>query len=172
MRYDSITSSSLSKFNACSCAAHRTTHQYHCCAVPVLAGYQALLFAPTELLAGQHNKTLERLAEDLPMKGMRPRVGMLVGSITPAAKKQLKKEIAVGDKNIIISTQAALWVKDWHKLALVVVDEQHKYVTTYCWHSCASGAHGSIDLRPGTGASPDNDKPSMAYVTSSTHTQQ
>lgn len=84
---------------------------------------------------------------------MRARVGMLVGSITPAAKKQLKKEIAAGDKNIIISTQAALWVKDWHKLALVVVDEQHKCVRADCWHSCARGAHGSIDLSPGTGAS-------------------
>lgn len=143
----------LSKLNGYRCVAHRSTHHYHCCAVPALAGYQALLFAPTELLAGQHYKTLERLAEDLPIKLMRARVGMLVGSITPAAKKQLKKEIAAGNKNIIISTQAALWVKDWHKLALVVVDEQHKCVRADCWHSCARGAHGSIDLSPGTGAS-------------------
>lgn len=91
----------------------------------LLAGYQALLFAPTELLAGQHYKTLERLAEELPMR-LRPRVGMLVGSSGGAAKKQLKAEIASGEKNVIISTQAALWVNEWAKLALVVVDEQHK----------------------------------------------
>lgn len=90
-----------------------------------IAGYQALLFAPTELLATQHYDTLQRLAEQLPMS-MRPRIDLLVGSCTATAKKISKGKIASGETRIIISTQAALWVNQWSNLALIVVDEQHK----------------------------------------------
>jgi ATP-dependent DNA helicase RecG len=91
----------------------------------LLPGYQALLFAPTELLATQHLKTLEALADSLPLS-MRPRIGLLVGGLQGKARKELREQISSGQKNIIISTQAALWVPEWGKLALVVVDEQHK----------------------------------------------
>lgn len=90
------------------------------------AGKQALLFAPTELLAMQHYNTLARLADELPLGGVRPRMGILTGSKTAAEKKSIKADIAQGNLNIIISTQAALYVDAWEKLALVVVDEQHK----------------------------------------------
>lgn len=58
--------------------------------------------------------------------GVRPRIGILTGSLTAAAKRSFKQEIAEGRLNIIISTQAALYVDAWDKLALVVIDEQHK----------------------------------------------
>ena len=91
----------------------------------LLSGYQALIFAPTELLAEQHYRTLYGLAEQLPL-GQRPNIGLLVGSSSKAEKTKVKNGIASGHISIIISTQAALWVKEWHNLALVVIDEQHK----------------------------------------------
>jgi ATP-dependent DNA helicase RecG len=90
------------------------------------AGKQALLFAPTELLATQHYNTLAKLADELPLGGARPRMGILTGSKTAAEKRNIKADIAAGRLNIIISTQAALYVDAWQSLALVVVDEQHK----------------------------------------------
>lgn len=89
------------------------------------AGYQALLFAPTELLATQHYQTLEKLADELPV-AVRPRIGLLTGSMSAAAKRSMKADIGDGKINIVISTQAALWVDAWDKLALIVIDEQHK----------------------------------------------
>jgi ATP-dependent DNA helicase RecG len=109
----------------CCAVLCRTIPVAVCCPLTPGTGYQALLFAPTELLATQHYKTLEKLAEELPM-GVRPRIGILTGSLTAAAKRDFKQEIAAGRLNIIISTQAALYVDAWDKLALVVIDEQHK----------------------------------------------
>lgn len=91
-----------------------------------ISGLQALIFAPTELLAKQHYRTLVDLVDSLPLRPHRPRVALLVGSTPKAEKDATKAAIAWGHTTILISTQAALWVKDWHKLALVVVDEQHK----------------------------------------------
>jgi ATP-dependent DNA helicase RecG len=101
-------------------------YRYFCIDAAASAGKQALLFAPTELLATQHYKNLERLADELPLGGARPRMGILTGSNTASEKRKIKADIAQGKLNIIISTQAALYVDAWEKLALVVVDEQHK----------------------------------------------
>lgn len=49
---------------------------------PLASGYQALLMAPTELLAEQHYATLLSLAEDMPVS-LRPRVALVVASIKP-----------------------------------------------------------------------------------------
>jgi len=100
-------------------------HDTPSCGVAI-SGFQALIFAPTELLAKQHYRTLLDLVERLPLRPHRPRVALLVGSTPKAEKDATKAAIAQGRTTILISTQAALWVKDWHKLALVLVDEQHK----------------------------------------------
>jgi RecG-like helicase len=42
-------------------------------------------------------------------------------------KAAVKARLARGDIDLLVSTQAALWLNGgWSKLALVVVDEQHK----------------------------------------------
>lgn len=41
-------------------------------------------------------------------------------------KKQAHTAIKQGSVDILVSTQAALWVPEWGSLGLVVVDEQHK----------------------------------------------
>ena len=55
-------------------------------------GYQALLMAPTELLAEQHYATLLSLAEDMPV-ALRPRIALVVASLKPKVRK-----LARGDR--------------------------------------------------------------------------
>jgi ATP-dependent DNA helicase RecG len=101
------------------------TLQKHPTTCSVLAGYQALLLAPTELLVTQHMSTLSFIADRLPL-AMRPRVELLTSSISAKEKATVKAKLAKGDVDLLVSTSAALWLKGWSKLALVVVDEQHK----------------------------------------------
>jgi ATP-dependent DNA helicase RecG len=90
------------------------------------AGYQALLLAPTELLATQHMATLTFIADRLPL-ALRPRVELLTSSVAAKQKAAVKAGLARGDVDLLVSTQSALWLNGgWSKLALVVVDEQHK----------------------------------------------
>jgi ATP-dependent DNA helicase RecG len=88
-------------------------------------GYQAALMAPTELLARQHADTLFKLLAPL---GLEDRVGLLVGSLKPLQKVDARKRIASGDMRFIVGTQALIQEKtDMHRLALVIIDEQHRF---------------------------------------------
>jgi ATP-dependent DNA helicase RecG len=87
------------------------------------AGYQTAFMAPTEILATQHAETIARLLEPLGV-----RVGLLIGSIKPALKKQLQDHITAGDIDVIIGTHALIQRhSQFKKLGLVVVDEQHRF---------------------------------------------
>eukprot|EP00879_Flechtneria_rotunda_P020962 GHRR01022072.1.p1 GENE.GHRR01022072.1~~GHRR01022072.1.p1 ORF type:complete len:234 (+),score=58.80 GHRR01022072.1:1274-1975(+) len=90
------------------------------------AGYQALLLAPTELLAQQHYESFTSITDQLPLSN-RPRIDLLTSSTRAKEKEGLKNAVKDGKVSILVSTQAALWVREWTKLALVVVDEQHKF---------------------------------------------
>ncbi|KAF8062927.1 recG [Scenedesmus sp. PABB004] len=96
------------------------------CLAAAGSGFQALLLAPTELLASQHAATLAGIAERLPLS-LRPRVGLLTSSGRAKEREEVKRRVAEGQLDVLVSTQAALWVRRWRKLALVVVDEQHKF---------------------------------------------
>lgn len=88
-------------------------------------GFQAALMAPTELLARQHAETIFKLFEPL---NMSDHVGLLVGSLNPTQKRQAHQRISRGDIAFIIGTQALIQEKvNMHKLALVVIDEQHRF---------------------------------------------
>lgn len=87
------------------------------------AGYQSAFMAPTEILATQHAETIAKLLEPLGVK-----VGLLIGSIKPAAKKQLQEHVAAGDIDVVIGTHALIQRhSQFHKLGLVIVDEQHRF---------------------------------------------
>ena len=89
------------------------------------AGYQTAFMAPTELLARQHADTLHRLLEPL---GLGSKVGLLVGGLTPVQKQTAYKRIKSGDISYIVGTHALIEdAVDMHKLALVVIDEQHRF---------------------------------------------
>lgn len=86
-------------------------------------GYQAAFMAPTELLAEQHLSTISRMLEKAGV-----RICLLLGSQKPAQKNRLRKMIKAGEVDIIIGTHALISENvEYHKLSLVVIDEQHRF---------------------------------------------
>jgi ATP-dependent DNA helicase RecG len=91
----------------------------------IAADMQAALMAPTELLARQHADTLHKLLEPL---GYADKLVLLVGSLTAAQKKKAHEAIKSGQARFVIGTQALIQEKvDMHSLALIVIDEQHRF---------------------------------------------
>jgi ATP-dependent DNA helicase RecG len=86
---------------------------------------QVALMAPTELLARQHADTIYRLLKAL---GLEDRVDLLVGSLSVTQKEKARAAIANGRAQFIIGTQALIQEQvDMSKLALVIIDEQHRF---------------------------------------------
>jgi len=91
----------------------------------VVAGYQVAIMAPTELLARQHYVTLQGLLKPLALDKS---VGLLVGGQKPAERKKILEALALGDTKFIVGTHALLQEKvDMKKLALIIIDEQHRF---------------------------------------------
>lgn len=87
------------------------------------AGLQTAFMAPTAILATQHATNLAQLLEPLGI-----RVALLVGATKPKAKDELKKQLKKGHIDIVIGTHALIQKNsDFHKLGLVVIDEQHRF---------------------------------------------
>lgn len=94
-------------------------------AMAMKAGAQAALMAPTELLARQHAETLAKLLEPL---GFDKKLVLLVGNMKPAQKAAARQAIANGQAQFIVGTHALISDSvDFGKLALVIVDEQHRF---------------------------------------------
>ncbi|AQP46579.1 ATP-dependent DNA helicase RecG [Tessaracoccus aquimaris] len=98
------------------------------------AGGQAVLLAPTEVLAKQHYHSITRMLGDLGegrQLGAHPDatgVVLLTGSRTTAAKREALNDIVTGDAGIVIGTHALLSDPvTFFDLGLVVVDEQHRF---------------------------------------------
>jgi ATP-dependent DNA helicase RecG len=91
--------------------------------VSVANGYQAAIMAPTEILARQHADTLAGI-----LKASRVRHLLLAGSLTAKQREQALADVAAGNVDLVIGTQAVIQsdVK-FAKLGLVVIDEQHKF---------------------------------------------
>ncbi len=88
-------------------------------------GWQVALMAPTELLARQHADTLYDLLRPLGRAGL---VSLLVGSLKPDQKAAARADIKSGRARFIIGTHALIQEQvDMHKLALVIIDEQHRF---------------------------------------------
>lgn len=86
-------------------------------------GCQAAFMAPTELLAHQHQATLETL---LRQAGLR--VALLTGSMTPAQKRQTTAALAAGEIDLVVGTHALLSEGvQFARLGLVITDEQHRF---------------------------------------------
>ena len=97
-------------------------------------GGQAALLAPTEVLAQQHFATIKKILGSLAEAGtlagslLGTHVVLLTGSMTNAAKKDALTRIKSGDAGIVIGTHALLSAGvEFDDLALVVVDEQHRF---------------------------------------------
>ena len=98
------------------------------------SGGQAALLAPTEVLASQHFKTIEKLLGDLAQAGTLQGSGegtqlaLLTGSLSANLKREALGKIANGEAGIVIGTHALISDGvEFHDLALVIVDEQHRF---------------------------------------------
>ena len=101
--------------------------------------YQAVFMAPTEVLARQHLRTLELMLEH-----SRVKIAPLFGGQKPAERTKVLQDIASGDAKVIVGTQAIIAGEiDFHRLGLVVIDEQHKF-----------GVRQRAKLKTGTGFDP------------------
>lgn len=86
-------------------------------------GYQTAIMAPTQILAEQHYDTLNALLAPLGIPCC-----LLTGAQKPSEREAILQGIANGEYGVIIGTHAL--VQDtvvFHKLGLVVTDEQHRF---------------------------------------------
>lgn len=90
-----------------------------------LNGYQGALMAPTEVLARQHFEAVQDLFSSykIPLTPI-----LLTGSMKAKEKREAYAQIERGEADIIIGTHALIQDKvNYHNLALVVTDEQHRF---------------------------------------------
>lgn len=97
-------------------------------------GGQAALLAPTEVLAAQHLRTIEKLLGPLSQGGMlgadekATQVTLITGSQSAAARREALAKAAAGDAGIVIGTHALLGESvEFKDLGLIIVDEQHRF---------------------------------------------
>ena len=89
----------------------------------VACGHQGVLMAPTETLARQHYRNLQTM-----LAQTRVKVGLLTGTLSAPEKRRVVAEIESGELGIVIGTQALIQNElSFHRLGLVIVDEQHRF---------------------------------------------
>ena len=109
----------------------------------VFDGYQAALMAPTEVLAEQHYLSVTRMLSggseaptldessvglEVPALGRPVVAALLLGSMRKRVKDELHERIAAGEVDLVIGTQALIQdTVDMPRLAVAVVDEQHRF---------------------------------------------
>ena len=98
------------------------------------AAGQAVLLAPTEVLAQQHFRSISSLLGPLGMAGQlggaehATRLTLLTGSLGAAARRKALLEAASGGAGIVIGTHALLEDRvQFADLGMVVIDEQHRF---------------------------------------------
>ena len=92
----------------------------------VAAGHQGAFVAPTEVLAEQHAASLRALLEPLGLDA--PDVRLLTGSTPPAARREIQSAMNAAEPLIVVGTHALFQESvRFADLALVVVDEQHRF---------------------------------------------
>ena len=85
------------------------------------AGYQSALIVPTTLLSSQHFKSLEKRFD-----AMGVRVAKLDRFISAKDKKNILTALKEGTIDVVVGTHA-IFSAVFHKLGLVIVDEEHKF---------------------------------------------
>ncbi len=90
-----------------------------------LCQYQSVMMAPTAVLARQHYETITELfaAYEIPL-----RVVLLTGTLSVKEKREVQRQIAAHEADVIIGTHALIQEKvTYADLALVITDEQHRF---------------------------------------------
>ncbi|MBI3823111.1 MAG: ATP-dependent DNA helicase RecG [Planctomycetes bacterium] len=106
--------------------AGKTAVAVYALLVAVANKHQAILMAPTEVLAQQHWQTLEQY-----LANSRVRRALLTGSLAPKERERTLNEIKAGEIDLVVGTQALIQDGvEFANLGLVVIDEQHKFGVT------------------------------------------
>src|SRR4030095_2820492 len=109
-------------------------------------GFQVAFMAPTEILAAQHYQNVAKL-----LAQSRFRVDLLTGSTPGLRKHTLVAHIERGTTNLIVGTHALVQEKvKFNKLALVVIDEQHRFGVEQRAALRAKGLHPDVLLMTAT----------------------
>nr|WP_081627929.1 ATP-dependent DNA helicase RecG [Caldisalinibacter kiritimatiensis] len=89
----------------------------------VKSGYQAVMMAPTEILARQHYESINEMLSEYDIK-----CELLVGSITNSKKKEILRKIRNGEIDVIVGTHAVIQNNvEFNRLGLAITDEQHRF---------------------------------------------
>ena len=105
----------------------KTAVALHAMLIAVEAGASAALLAPTEILARQHAETLQRMAA-----GTGVQIALLTGKTTQRGGAKAREAILMGlldgSIDIVVGTHAIFQESvNYRNLALVVIDEQHRF---------------------------------------------
>jgi len=93
------------------------------CLAAVEAGYQAAIMAPTEVLAEQHYRTFTAWLVPLGLK-----IAWLSGRLKASSRDHALAAIVSGESPVAIGTHALFQEGvNFRDLALVVIDEQHRF---------------------------------------------
>ena len=93
------------------------------CYNTVKNNYQAVLMAPTVILAEQHYETFKSFLKDTGVK-----CELLTSALTAAKKRDLTERVQKGEVDVLIGTHALLTDKvQFNNLGLVITDEQHRF---------------------------------------------
>jgi len=93
------------------------------CLKAIASGYQAAMMAPTELLAEQHYQNLVRWLEPLGIQ-----VDWLAGKMKGKQREAVLQSLAQGKTQLLVGTHALFQSEvAFAHLALVVIDEQHRF---------------------------------------------
>lgn len=103
--------------------AGKTAVAVYALLVAVANKHQAALMAPTEVLARQHFRTLERY-----LAHSRVRRLLLTGSLSARERQEALAALKAGEIDLVIGTQSLVQEGvEFAKLGVVVIDEQHKF---------------------------------------------
>lgn len=103
--------------------AGKTAIALYAMLVTVANDHQAVLMAPTELLASQHWQTIDRA-----LAHSRVKRTLLTGQLTAAQRRKALEQIQAGEVQLVIGTQALIQQGvEFATLGLAVIDEQHKF---------------------------------------------
>jgi ATP-dependent DNA helicase RecG len=139
----------------------KTVVALYACLIAVQSGHQAAIMAPTEVLAGQHLRSVEALLG--PIGGRRagrsggeaqasllhgtpdgPVYALLTASVTGKERERVLSGVAGGEVDILVGTHALVQESvEFRDLSVAVVDEQHRF-----------GLHQRIALKE-KGVAPD-----------------
>ncbi|MGE3276246.1 MAG: ATP-dependent DNA helicase RecG [Vicinamibacterales bacterium] len=108
--------------------------------VAMESGFQVAFMAPTEILAEQHYRTLTKW-----LAPTRFRTALLTGRVTAAARRTLLPSIERGDVHLLVGTHALVQEQvRFRALALVVIDEQHRFGVLQRGTLAGKGLHPDV----------------------------